>query len=221
MPPCMSPSDHPHPHPHPGALKLQPPEPLRAEPSCLCSSRRNRSAPLAHHPLPQHCPSRPRSGSNACASPWKVTVRGSYMIAFSSGSRVTASWPRPPFLPLCPIIQVKECSWSVVARETCGCAVDERPRRVRAELLPGQRGRAERQATQYTKIYPGAYIKVFLQAAGIGVDDLRRLCILRLSFVKGWGPGLHPRQSIKHTPCWVEVPPSTGSAAAGRRLLHT
>ncbi|XP_074647139.1 mothers against decapentaplegic homolog 4-like isoform X2 [Tubulanus polymorphus] len=44
----------------------------------------------------------------------------------------------------------------------------------------------------------------FSAAAGIGVDDLRRLCILRLSFVKGWGPD-YPRHSIKETPCWVEV----------------
>jgi len=41
-------------------------------------------------------------------------------------------------------------------------------------------------------------------AAGVGVDDLRRLCVLQMSFVKGWGPD-YPRPTIKDTPCWVEV----------------
>uniref|UniRef100_A0A8C3AV73 Mothers against decapentaplegic homolog n=1 Tax=Cyclopterus lumpus TaxID=8103 RepID=A0A8C3AV73_CYCLU len=41
-------------------------------------------------------------------------------------------------------------------------------------------------------------------SAGLGVDDLRRLCIVRLSFVKGWGCD-YPRRSIKDTPCWLEV----------------
>lgn len=43
-----------------------------------------------------------------------------------------------------------------------------------------------------------------LAAAAIGVDDLRRFCILSMSFVKGWGLD-YPRNSIKNCPCWVEV----------------
>ncbi|KAG7282984.1 hypothetical protein CRUP_028501 [Coryphaenoides rupestris] len=98
---------------------------------------------------------------------------------------------------------------------------------VQSYYLDREAGRAPGDAVH--KIYPGAHIKVLdlshlsvlpvchsrssaclfnraglSVAAGIGVDDLRKLCILRLSFVKGWGPD-YPRQSIKDTPCWVEV----------------
>lgn len=38
----------------------------------------------------------------------------------------------------------------------------------------------------------------------MAVDDLSRLCILRLSFVKGWGPD-YERKTIKATPCWIEI----------------
>lgn len=35
----------------------------------------------------------------------------------------------------------------------------------------------------------------------VGVDDLRRLCMLRASFVKGWGPEYN-RRTIKECPCY-------------------
>ena len=41
-------------------------------------------------------------------------------------------------------------------------------------------------------------------ASSIDVDDLKRLCRLRFSFVKGWGSD-YPRKKISDTPCWCEV----------------
>ncbi|VDK29141.1 unnamed protein product, partial [Gongylonema pulchrum] len=42
------------------------------------------------------------------------------------------------------------------------------------------------------------------QVANIGVDELRSLCSLAVSFVKGWGPD-YDRKTITETPCWIEV----------------
>ena len=39
---------------------------------------------------------------------------------------------------------------------------------------------------------------------GIKIDELRRLCRLRFSFVKGWGAD-YPRKTILETPCWCEI----------------
>lgn len=41
-------------------------------------------------------------------------------------------------------------------------------------------------------------------SGGVNVDDLRKMCRLRFSFVKGWGPD-YPRKAILETPCWCEV----------------
>lgn len=48
------------------------------------------------------------------------------------------------------------------------------------------------------------YANRISQAASWGVDDLRSLCSMAVSFVKGWGPDYN-RRTIKETPCWVEV----------------
>jgi mothers against decapentaplegic homolog 4 len=80
------------------------------------------------------------------------------------------------------------------------------------------------------KIYPGSRVKVFslkeclrcLKLAAkiqhennqknngkndppsVNVDEMRRLCRLAFSFVKGWGPD-YPKKSILETPCWCEI----------------
>ncbi|KAJ1358777.1 Mothers against decapentaplegic 4 [Parelaphostrongylus tenuis] len=37
-----------------------------------------------------------------------------------------------------------------------------------------------------------------------GADDMKRFCVARISFVKGWGPD-YRRRTISECPCWIEV----------------
>uniref|UniRef100_A0A915DBC1 Mothers against decapentaplegic homolog n=1 Tax=Ditylenchus dipsaci TaxID=166011 RepID=A0A915DBC1_9BILA len=41
-------------------------------------------------------------------------------------------------------------------------------------------------------------------SSGIGVDELRRLCTIKISFIKGFGLS-YPRKTIMESPCWIEI----------------
>ena len=67
-----------------------------------------------------------------------------------------------------------------------------------------------------TKVIPGTFLDLFdyedfanrleevVNLHKQDIDQLYHLCIIRISFVKGWGPE-YRRPFITHTPCWVEV----------------
>jgi hypothetical protein len=47
-------------------------------------------------------------------------------------------------------------------------------------------------------------MKVLTEIRTHETPQTSRLCILRLSFVKGWGADYN-RKTIKETPCWIEI----------------
>ena len=57
---------------------------------------------------------------------------------------------------------------------------------------------------RHARMQQQTHAQALPSSVNLSVDELRRLCVLRLSFVKGWGPD-YPRQSIKETPCWIEI----------------
>lgn len=56
-------------------------------------------------------------------------------------------------------------------------------------------------------------------ANGFGIDDLRKLCTIRVSFVKGYGPD-YPRKKIVETPCWIQVQLHRGLQVLDEILLQ-
>ncbi|VDM61492.1 unnamed protein product [Angiostrongylus costaricensis] len=48
------------------------------------------------------------------------------------------------------------------------------------------------------------YKKKQFNKRDISTDDMKRFCVARISFVKGWGPD-YSRRTINECPCWIEV----------------
>ncbi|OQV23118.1 Mothers against decapentaplegic-like protein 4 [Hypsibius exemplaris] len=128
-----------------------------------------------------------------CLGDYSVFVQSYYLDREAGRAPGDAVHKIHPYSPLLKVFDLRQC-YSQMVQQVDQAAITAH---AQAAAVSGR---------SHSSVHspPNVNLATLGASAGIGADDLRRLCILRLSFVKGWGPDYN-RKTIKETPCWIEV----------------